>query len=72
MINQEIVYLKGIEKKCRFERVIKIVDNLLEAYLAEFKDEYPFILSEPQYNLTKDELEEVLYYIEHWEEKIEI
>ena len=68
LINQEIVYLKGIEKKCRFERVRKIVDNMLEAYLAEFKDEYPFILSEPQYNLRKDELEEVLYYIEHWDE----
>lgn len=68
LINQEIVYLKGIEKKSRFEKVIKIVDNLLEVYLEGFKDEYPFVLSEPQYNLTKDELEEVFYYIEHWEE----
>ena len=68
LINQEIVYLKGIEKKSRFEKLIKILDNLLETYLAGFKDEYPFVLSEPQYNLTEDELEEVFYYIDHWEE----
>lgn len=68
LINQEIVYLKGIEKKSGFKIVMKKVDNLLETYLAGFKGEYPFILSEPQYNLTKDELEELFYYIEHWNE----
>lgn len=68
LINQEIVYLKGIEKKSGFKIVMKKVDNLLETYLAGFKGEYLFILSEPQYNLTKDELEELFYYIEHWNE----
>jgi len=68
LINQEIVYLKGIEKKSGFKIVMKKVDNLLETYLVGFKDEYLFILSEPQYNLTKDELEELFYYIDHWNE----
>lgn len=68
LINQKIVYLKGIEKKSGFKIVIKKIDNLLETYLVGFKDEYPFILSEPQYNLTKDELEEVFYYIDHFDE----
>ena len=66
LIRQELRYLKGIEKKSMLKIFIQKVDKILDFYLTE--DDYPLILSEPQYNLTDDDIEELKYSFEHWTE----
>lgn len=69
LIRQELTYLKGIEKESKLKRIIKKVEKILDDLTYdEYENEILFGTSEPNYKLTKDELEELFYYIDHWNE----
>ncbi len=69
LIKQELTYLKRIEKESKLKRIIKKVEKILDDLTYdEYENEILFGTSEPNYKLTKDELEELFYYIDHWDE----
>ncbi len=69
LIKQELTYLKRIEKESKLKRIIKKVEKILDDLTYdEYENEILFGISEPNYKLTKDELEELFYYIDHWDE----
>ena len=69
LIRQELTYLKGIEKESKLKRIIKRVEKILDDLTHdEYENEILFGTSEPNYKLTKDELEELFYYIDHFDE----
>lgn len=69
LIRQELTYLKGIEKESKLKRIIKKVEKILDDLTYdEYENEILFGTSEPNYKLTKDELEELFYYIDHFDE----
>lgn len=69
LIRQELTYLKGIEKESKLKRIIKKVEKILDDLTYdEYENEIFFGISEPNYKLTKDEIEELFYYIDHFDE----
>lgn len=69
LIKQELTYLKGIEKESKLKRIIKKVEKILDDLTYnEYGNEILFGTSEPNYKLTKDEIEELFYYIDHFDE----
>lgn len=69
LIRQELTYLKGIEKESKLKRIIKKVVKILDDLTYdEYENEILFGISEPNYKLTKDEIEELFYYIDHFDE----
>ncbi len=69
LIREELTYLKEIEKESKLKRIIKRVEKILDDLTHdEYENEILFGTSEPNYKLTKDELEELFYYIDHFDE----
>ena len=69
LIKQELTYLKRIEKESKLKRIIKKVEKILnDLTYNEYENEILFGISEPNYKLTKDEIEELFYYIDNFDE----
>lgn len=69
IIKQEILYENGTEKRSKLKSVAKYLNKLIDEFFdGTYSNDSFFILSEPTYKLTDDELEEIKYKIDHLEE----